>query len=122
MKKHVDFGTEALKKEQNCKEEELPYFVKIALEIIGTHHEKYDGTGYPIGLSDEDIPLPGRLMAIIDVYDALMTKRVYKEAWSFPEVVGNIIQEKGKHFDPDIADAFMERSEEIHEISLKYDA
>ena len=122
MKKHVDFGTEALKKEQNCKEEELPYFVKIALDIIGAHHEKYNGTGYPLGLAGENIPLPGRLMAIIDVYDALMTKRVYKEAWPFPEVVSYIIKERGEHFDPDIVDTFMERSEEIHDISIKYDA
>lgn len=122
MKKHVNFGTEALKKEQNCKEEDLPYFVKIALEIIGAHHEKFDGSGYPLGISGEDIPLPGRLMAIIDVYDALMTKRVYKEAWPFPKVVECIREERGRHFDPDIVDAFMERLEEIHGISVKYDA
>ena len=122
MKKHVNFGTEALKKEQHCKEEDLPYFVKIALEIIGAHHEKYDGSGYPLGISGEDIPLPGRLMAIIDVYDALMTKRVYKEAWPFPKVVECIREERGRHFDPDIVDAFMERLEEIHGISVKYDA
>jgi len=122
MKKHVDYGTEALKKEQNCKEEELPYFVKIALEIIGAHHEKYDGTGYPRSLAGENIPLPGRLMATIDVYDALMTKRVYKEAWAFPDVIDCIRQERGKHFDPDIVDAFMNKLEEIHDISKKYDA
>ena len=122
MKKHVGYGSEALKKEQSCKDEDLPYFVKIAIEIIDGHHEKYYGTGYPLGLAGEDIPLPGRLMAIVDVYDALMTKRVYKEAWPFPDVIDCIRQERGKHFDPDIVDAFMARSEEIHGISIKYDA
>jgi len=122
MKKHVGYGSEALKKEQSCKDEDLPYFVKIAIEIIDGHHEKYYGTGYPLGLAGEDIPLPGRLMAIVDVYDALMTKRVYKEAWPFPDVIDCIRQERGKHFDPDIVDAFMARSEEIHDISIKYDA
>ena len=122
MKKHVRYGSEALKKEQLCKDEDLPYFVKIAIKIIDGHHEKYDGTGYPLGLAGEDISLPGRLMAIVDVYDALMTKRVYKEAWPFPEVIDCISKERGKHFDPDIVDAFMARSEEIHGISIKYDA
>ena len=122
MKKHVGFGSEALKREQSCKDEDLPYFVKIAIEIIDGHHEKYDGTGYPRGLTGEDIPLPGRLMAIVDVYDALMTKRIYKDAWPFPEVIKYIAEERGKHFDPDIVDAFMARSEEIQGISLKYDA
>lgn len=122
MKKHVGFGSDSLKKEQSCKDEDLPYFIKVAIEIIDGHHEKYDGTGYPRGLAGEDIPLPGRLMAIVDVYDALMTKRIYKEAWPFPEVVDCIMQERGKHFDPDIVDAFMAKLEEIHSISIQYDA
>ncbi|MDY9920471.1 MAG: response regulator [Synergistota bacterium] len=122
MKKHVGFGSDSLKKEQSCKDEDLPYFIKVAIEIIDGHHEKYDGTGYPRGLSGEDIPLPGRLMAIVDVYDALMTKRIYKEAWPFPEVTDCIRQERGKHFDPDIVDAFMAKLEEIHGISIQYDA
>lgn len=121
MKKHVEYGTEALKKQQSFNDEELPYFVKVAIEIIGAHHEKYDGTGYPLALDGEDIPLPGRLMAIIDVYDALMSRRVYKEAWPFPEVIKCIGDERGRHFDPDIVDAFMDSAEEIHDISKKYD-
>ena len=121
MKKHVEYGTEALKRQQSCSDEDLPDFVNVAIEVIGAHHEKYDGTGYPVGLAGEDIPLPGRLMAMVDVYDALMTKRVYKEAWPFPEVIKCIGEERGKHFDPDIVDAFMDRLEEIHNISKKYD-
>lgn len=119
MKKHVEYGAEALKKEQQPKEEHLPYFIKMAIEIIESHHERFDGAGYPKGLAGDDIPLPGRLMAIIDVYDALMTRRVYKEAWPFPEVVEYIKGERGRHFDPDIVDVFMERIEDIHEISEK---
>ena len=121
MKKHVEYGTEALKKQQFFKEEELPDFVKMAIEVIGAHHEKYDGTGYPLALEGDDIPLPGRLMAIIDVYDALMSRRVYKEAWPFHKVMKCINDERGRHFDPDVVDAFMDRAEEIHNISKKYD-
>lgn len=121
MKKHVEYGTEALRKQQSCGNEDLPDFVKVAIEVIGAHHEKFNGTGYPLGLAGEDIPLPGRLMAIIDVYDALMSRRVYKEAWPFSDVIKCIGEERGKHFDPDIVDAFMDRLEEIHDISKKYD-
>ena len=121
MKKHVEYGTEALKNQQSYSDEDLPDFVKMAIEVIGAHHEKYNGTGYPDGLAGEHIPLPGRLMAIIDVYDALMSRRVYKEAWPFSDVIKCIGEERGRHFDPDIVDAFMDRLEEIHDISKKYD-
>ena len=71
-----------------------------------SHHERWDGSGYPHGLKGEDIPLQGRIMAIVDVYDALMSKRVYKDAFSAEESFKIILQERGKHFDPAIVDVF----------------
>ncbi|MCU7905733.1 MAG: DUF3369 domain-containing protein [Candidatus Thiodiazotropha sp. (ex Epidulcina cf. delphinae)] len=79
---------------------------ELAGHIARTHHEHYDGSGYPEGLSGKDIPLCGRITALADVYDALSNKRPYKEAWPDEEVLGLIRNERGKHFDPDVVDAF----------------
>ena len=73
-----------------------------------SHHEKWNGQGYPYGLSQEDIPLQGRVMAIVDVFDALVSKRVYKEAFAYEDAIGIISKERGKHFDPKIVDVFLE--------------
>src|SRR6185436_15182729 len=93
-------------------------YLQIARDIAFTHHEKFDGSGYPYGLSGDQIPLCGRIVALSDVYDALTTARVYKPAYSH-EVARNIILEgNGKHFDPEIVEAFLaneERFIEIHE-------
>ena len=93
-------------------------YLQIARDIAFTHHEKFDGTGYPYGLRGEAIPLCGRIVALSDVYDALTTARVYKPAYSH-EVARNIILDgNGKHFDPEIVEAFLaneERFIEIHE-------
>lgn len=119
MKKHVDCGVNALK-HQLINEAETPDFIKVALEIIANHHEKYDGTGYPNGLLGESIPLAGRLMAIIDVFDALINKRIYKEAYPFDKTVKIITEESGKHFDPKIVNAFLEVKEAFLEVTHKY--
>jgi len=119
MKKHVDYGVKALKDEVHC-ETVIPSFINTAIEIIATHHEKYDGTGYPAGLAGELIPLSGRLMAIIDVFDALMSKRVYKPAYEYSFVIKYIKNESGKHFDPDIVKYFLEIQDKILEIFHKY--
>jgi putative two-component system response regulator len=118
MKKHTLYGVDALKYEDN----ELIdiSFIKTASEIIGTHHEKFDGTGYPMGLKGKDIPLSGRLMAIVDVYDALVSTRVYKPAYSHAEAMQIIAEGKNRHFDPDIVDAFFEIEEDIKAIANKY--
>jgi putative two-component system response regulator len=81
-------------------------FLKLADEIAWTHHEKWDGGGYPRGLAGDDIPVPGRLMAIADVYDAIISPRVYKGPMSSDEAIAFILSQAGKHFDPDVADAF----------------
>lgn len=118
MKHHTAYGINALKYEVT--EDSLPSFVKTAIECIGGHHEKYDGSGYPKGLKGEEIPLPGRLMAIVDVYDALISKRVYKPAFKHEEALLFIKAERGKHFDPNLVDAFLAIEEQIKEIAVKY--
>lgn len=112
MKKHVAYGVDALKKE--LPEDNIaPSFIQTAMEIIGAHHEKYDGSGYPNGLKGETIPLAGRLMAVIDVYDALISQRVYKDAFSHNRAIEMIKEESGKHFDPKIVQIFIEISDTV---------
>jgi putative two-component system response regulator len=83
-------------------------YLQVARDIAFTHHEKFDGTGYPYQLQGDDIPLCGRIVALSDVYDALTTRRVYKPAYSHEMAKSIIIEGRGKHFDPDIVDAFLE--------------
>lgn len=82
-------------------------FLEAACEIARSHHEKWDGSGYPDGLSGDDIPVSARLMALADVFDALSCSRVYKAAYSMEETVKIIIEGRGTHFDPDVVDAFV---------------
>lgn len=105
MKRHTEYGHEAfLKTGQKLKNKS---FLNYADDVAYTHQEKWDGTGYPRGLKGEEIPLIGRLMALADVYDALISKRVYKEAMSHEEAKSIIVEGKGSHFDPTIVDAFL---------------
>lgn len=117
MKLHTVYGVNALMAETS---EFLPSFIKTAVEIIGGHHEKYNGTGYPLGLVGEKIPLAGRLMALADVYDALINKRVYKSAFLHEEAMQIIRDGKGTHFDPELVDAFLACEEEILAITHRY--
>ena len=119
MKRHVEFGVFALKKELNP-DVEIPSFIQTAIEIVGYHHEKYDGSGYPNKLKGEEIPLPGRLMAIIDVFDALINERVYKKAYSIEESVSIIEEGIARHFDPIIARGFLEIINDIVAINKRY--
>jgi putative two-component system response regulator len=95
-------------------------FLRFAKEIAGSHHEKWDGSGYPEGLAGEAIPLSARLMALADVYDALISKRVYKEAFTH-EVARNIIlQGRGTHFDPAVIDAFIALEQDFIDIAKRF--
>jgi len=114
MKKHTTYGVEALRC-MGPESDSLP-FIRTAAEIAGAHHEKFDGTGYPAGLSGKDIPLAGRLMAIIDVYDALVNKRVYKPAFTYEDTHEIMVSSRGTHFDPELLDAFFEIDAEIRNI------
>jgi len=118
MKKHTTYGVEALR--LAGKESEKLSFIHTALEIVGTHHEKFDGSGYPYGLKGKDIPLAGRLMAIIDVYDALVSQRVYKPAMSHRDSLDIIAGERGKHFDPELVDAFFDIETQIRAIAERF--
>jgi cyclic di-GMP phosphodiesterase len=95
-------------------------FLHIAREIATGHHEKWDGSGYPLGLSGDEIPISARLMAVADVYDALISRRIYKEAYTQEHAVAYILQGKGNHFDPDVVEAFRRIQEEFRHIAGKY--
>jgi putative two-component system response regulator len=95
-------------------------FLRYAREIAYSHQEKWDGSGYPEGLSGKDIPLSARLMAVADVYDALISKRVYKDAMSHERALQIMSAGRGTHFDPDILDAVMAIQDEFRAIALKY--
>lgn len=106
MKKHPEIGARILKQSDH------PLF-KLSAVICQSHHEKYDGSGYPEGLKAEDIPESARIVAIADVFDALTMKRAYKKPWSIEEAIEEIKNQSGKHFDPKFVDIFIENIEEI---------
>jgi putative two-component system response regulator len=93
-------------------------FMAIAAEIAHYHHEKWDGSGYPEGLSGRDIPLAARIMAVADVYDALSTRRVYKEALPPDTVHAHMIEGSGSHFDPDVIEAYVARRDDFLRVAL----
>lgn len=113
MQSHVRIGAEIVK---NAESELL----QMAHEIILGHHEKYDGSGYPQGIAATEIPLSARITAIADVFDALISHRPYREAWDFEQAVAHISAEKGKHFDPDLVDAFLQVLPNIQTIAHRY--
>jgi response regulator RpfG family c-di-GMP phosphodiesterase len=82
-------------------------YLSLGAEIAESHHEKFDGTGYPQGLKGDAIPLSGRIVAVADVYDALLHRRPYKHAWDRGAVLDLIRREAGRHFDPRVVDAFL---------------
>ncbi|AFQ45406.1 HD-GYP domain-containing protein [Desulfosporosinus meridiei] len=118
MKKHTIYGGESLM--VGIKELGEDSFLTLAKEIALTHHEKWDGSGYPRGLAGVEIPISGRLMAVSDVYDALISKRVYKNAFTHDEAREIILESRGTHFDPDIVDAFLRKEARFIEIREKY--
>jgi putative two-component system response regulator len=95
-------------------------FLKMAKDVAESHHEKVDGTGYPYGLKGEDIPLCGRIMAVADVYDALVSKRVYKDAFTHDAARALIEEGRGKHFDSDIVDAFLAAGDKFLDIRARF--
>jgi len=118
IKKHCVVGVDILENAQA----RLPFqtFLEIARQLILYHHERWDGSGYPAGLKREDIPLSARIMALADVYDALRTKRPYKEPFSHDVSIATIENESGKHFDPDIVKIFLDVNRKFLEISMQY--
>jgi putative two-component system response regulator len=119
MKNHTTYGRDAIiAAEKNLDEPES--FLTTAKDIAYCHHEKWDGSGYPQGLRGADIPLSARLMAVADVYDALISKRVYKEAMPQSEAVEIIKEGRGSHFDPEIVDAFLVIQDKMAAIAAQF--
>lgn len=105
MKTHALIGAEAIERAEQDAERPVDFLI-LAKEIAHWHHEKWNGSGYPDGLAGDAIPISARLMALADVFDALITRRVYKPPMSYEEARCIIVEERGRHFDPDVVDAF----------------
>ncbi len=118
MKTHVTLGRDALPSEGE-RAEAIP-FLSMARDIAHTHHEKWDGSGYPQGLKETAIPVAGRLMAIADVYDALINERVYKPALPHDTAVEIIHAQRGRQFDPDMVDSFLALREQFLEVARRF--
>lgn len=108
IKTHTTIGSEILLAANNQFQQRIgkQSYLSLAMSVARSHHEKWNGTGYPDGLSGEGIPLSARIVALCDVYDAVTSDRVYKKAWSHEEAVSLIKEEAGQHFDPIICEAF----------------
>ena len=119
MKTHTTLGRDAILEAEKLIDAPST-FLRFAREIAHYHQEKWDGSGYPEGLAGEAIPLSARLMALADVYDALISKRVYKPSYSHDEAVEMIRQGSGTHFDPAMVEAFLGIQDEFREIAVRY--
>jgi len=113
MKTHSQMGYDILKDSKSK-------YLKAGAQIAISHHEKYDGSGYPNALLGEDIHIYGRIVAVADVFDALTSIRPYKKAWSFEDALDFLKKEKGKHFDPKITDLFIENVDEVKNIFQRF--
>ncbi len=119
MKKHTTYGRDTILEAERSMAEPQS-FLEVAREIAFSHHEKWDGSGYPQRLKGVEIPLCARLMALADVYDALISKRVYKAPMPHDEAVAIIMKGRGQHFDPEVLDAFLEVQEKFAAIAAQF--
>ena len=119
MKLHTTLGHDAIEQAEKQLGMQVG-FLSMAKDIALSHQEKWDGSGYPHGLKGEAIPFSARLMAVADVYDALISRRVYKEGMPHASAVKIIQEGRASHFDPDVADAFMALQDEFQAIALKF--
>ena len=117
MKRHTLYGVEVLNKMKKRTTEKE--FLHYAEAVIGSHHERWDGTGYPHGLKGEEIPLQGRVMAIADAYDAMTSNRPYRESKPHKEAVDIITRGRGTHFEPLLVDVFLECEKVFEEVARK---
>lgn len=116
MQRHTTLGEEALARAERDVGKPVP-FLPMARCIARSHHERWDGSGYPDGLAGDEIPIPARLMAVADVFDALLSKRVYKDAMPLEQARRTILEGRGSHFDPDVVDAFEQGFEAFERIA-----
>ena len=113
MQSHATIGGEIIGKHQSG-------MLATAYEVAMTHHEKWDGSGYPNGLAGEQIPLSGRIIAIADVFDALTSARPYKQAWPVEKAVEHLLSQRGQHFEGRLVDLFLEQMPAILEIKDRW--
>jgi putative two-component system response regulator len=118
MKRHTTYANDII----TSAEQRLgnSSFLRVARELAYTHQEKWDGSGYPQGLKGEEIPLAGRIMAIADVYDALISRRPYKDKMPHEAAVAIIIKGSGAHFDPKLVEAFLQIADEFKKIASRF--
>jgi HD-GYP domain-containing protein (c-di-GMP phosphodiesterase class II) len=119
MKTHTTIGESVLGAANTDSEGDADVMAK-AIKLAGGHHEKWDGTGYPRGLTGQDIPLEARIMSVADMYDALVTERPYKKAWTHDEAVQAILLKRDNHLDPLIVDAFISEQGAFNNIAKRY--
>jgi putative two-component system response regulator len=119
MKTHTTLGRDAIQHAEDQLGINVD-FLHLAKEIAYGHQEKWDGSGYPQGVATDDIPISARLMAVADVYDALISRRVYKPGMPHEQAVKIIREGRGSHFDPDICDAFLANAEQFCAIAERF--
>jgi putative two-component system response regulator len=119
MKRHPALGRDAIASAEKALGIDVE-FLRTAKEIAYGHQEKWDGSGYPEGIGGDDIPISARLMAVADVYDALISRRVYKEGMPHEKAARIIEESSGTHFDPDIVDAFLAVQDQFQDIAIRY--
>ncbi len=119
MKTHCKLGRDSIQHAEDQLGLDVE-FLQYAKEIAYGHQEKWDGSGYPEGLAGDAIPISARLMAVADVYDALISRRVYKEGMPHEKAVAIIVEGRGQHFDPDMVDAFLVVAERFRAVALKF--
>jgi putative two-component system response regulator len=119
MKSHTTLGYEAIQRAEK-RVGLVSSGLTLAKELTQSHHEKWNGKGYPMGLSENQIPLSARLVALADVYDALISNKIYRQGMSYEDAVGVIFSERGEHFDPDVVDAFMELTVEFEDVAKRF--
>jgi putative two-component system response regulator len=120
IKDHPRIGRDAIERALADLGDEDAQFLQVAQDIAYGHHEKWDGSGYPQGIGGDDIPIPARLMALADVYDALISRRVYKPAMPHEEAAAIIAQGRTTHFDPDVVDAFLAIDAQFHQVAQRF--
>lgn len=122
MRRHPRYGRDVIENAERLAGVRDDVALAVAKDIVYTHHEWWDGSGYPEGLRGTAIPIPGRVMAVVDVYDAIRTRKLYQAPMSYDEAVAHIVAGKGTHFDPSVVDAFVAVSSVLHDLSEEAEA
>jgi putative two-component system response regulator len=122
MRKHPGYGLDVIAKAERASGVRDDATMALAKELVYTHHEKWDGTGYPQGLRGRDIPIPGRLLAVVDLYDAMRSPRPYHRAQTHDEMIDHVVSRRGTQFDPDVVDAWLRVAPLFKDVAEEYKA